>query len=96
LRLFGVHSDVAPEDTKSPTEAADGSAVAAGDQSGFLRPIRRAQLTSYGGLGLLRRFFGLIGLKARIQCAFAVQRLGGDYGASHLVSLVICLLKALV
>jgi hypothetical protein len=53
-------------------------------------------LTSYGGLELLRRFFGLIGLKARIQCAFAVQRLGGDYGASHLVLLVIGLLKALV
>jgi len=52
----------------------------------------REQLTSYGGLELLRRFFGLIGLKARIQCAFAAQRLGGDYGASHLVLLVIGLL----
>ena len=50
------------------------------------------QLTSYGGLELLRRFFGLLGLKARIQCAFAGQRLGGDYGASHLVLLVIGLL----
>jgi hypothetical protein len=52
----------------------------------------REQLTSYGGLELLRRFFGLIGLKARIRCAFAAQRLGGDYGASHLVLLVIGLL----
>jgi hypothetical protein len=52
----------------------------------------REQLTSYGGLELLRRFFSLIGLKARIQCAFAAQRLGGDYGASHLVLLVIGLL----
>jgi hypothetical protein len=52
----------------------------------------REQLTSYGGLELLRRFWGLIGLQARIQCAFAAQQLGGDYGASHLVLLVIGLL----
>jgi len=52
----------------------------------------REQLTSYGGLELLRRFLGLIGLKARIQCAFAAQGLGGDYGASQLVLLVIGLL----
>ena len=50
------------------------------------------QLTSYGGLELLRRFVVLIGLKARIQCAFAAQPLGGDYGASQLVLLVIGLL----
>ncbi len=43
----------------------------------------REQLTSYGGLELLRRFFQLIRLNARIQCAFAGQRLGGDYGASQ-------------
>src|SRR5215472_5078915 len=52
----------------------------------------REQLTSYGGLELLRRFLVLIGLKARIQCAFAAQQLGGDYGASQLVLLVIGLL----
>ena len=52
----------------------------------------REQLSSYGGLELLRRFFGLIGLKAHIQCAFAEQGLGGDYGASQLVLLVIGLL----
>jgi hypothetical protein len=52
----------------------------------------REQLTSYGGLELLRRFLGLIGLKARIQCAFAAQPLGGDYGACQLVLLVIGLL----
>ena len=50
------------------------------------------QLTSYGGLELLRRFLVLIGLKARIQCAFAAQQLGGDYGASQLVLLVFGLL----
>jgi Transposase DDE domain group 1 len=52
----------------------------------------REQLTSYGGLELLRRFWGLIGLKARIQCVLAAQQLGGDYGASHLVLVVIGLL----
>lgn len=52
----------------------------------------REQLTSYGGLELLRRFFGRIGLNARIRCALAEQRLGGDYGASHLILLVIGLL----
>jgi hypothetical protein len=52
----------------------------------------REQLTSYGGLELLRRFLVLIGLKARIQCVFATQQLGGDYGASQLVLLVIGLL----
>ena len=50
------------------------------------------QLTSYGGLELLRRFLVLIGLKARIQRAFAAEQLGGDYGASQLVLLVIGLL----
>jgi hypothetical protein len=52
----------------------------------------REQLSSYGGLELLRRFFALIGLKTRIQRALATQQLGGDYGASHLVLLVIGLL----
>jgi Transposase DDE domain group 1 len=52
----------------------------------------REQLTSYGGLELLRRFLVLIDLRARIQGAFAGQPLGGDYGASHLVLLVIGLL----
>ena len=52
----------------------------------------REQLTSYGGLELLRRFLVLIGLRARIRCAFAAQQLGGDYGASELVLLVIGLL----
>ena len=50
------------------------------------------QLTSYGGLELLRRFLVLIDLRARIQCVFAAQPLGGDYGACQLVLLVIGLL----
>jgi len=46
------------------------------------------QLTSYGGLELVRRYFQLIGLNARIRCALGKQ-VGGDYGCSHLVLLVI-------
>jgi Transposase DDE domain group 1 len=52
----------------------------------------REQLFSYGGLELLRRFFALIGLQARIQCALAAPQLGGAYGASHLVLLMLGLL----
>jgi hypothetical protein len=49
------------------------------------------QLTSYGGLELVRRYFQLIGLNARIRRALA-KHAGGDYGGSHLVLLVIGLL----
>src|ERR1039457_6998799 len=49
------------------------------------------QLTSYGGLELVRRYFQLIGLNARIRCALG-KHAGGDYGCSHLVLLVIGLL----
>ena len=52
----------------------------------------REQLSSYGGLELLRRFFALLDLKARARRVLAAQQLGGDYGASHLVLLVIGLL----
>jgi hypothetical protein len=48
-------------------------------------------LTSYGGLELLRRYFGLLGLHCRIRQAFSGYGLGGDYGAGRLVLLVIAL-----
>ena len=48
-------------------------------------------LTSYGGLELLRRYFGLLGLHCRIRQAFSGYGLGGDYGAGRLVFLVIAL-----
>jgi hypothetical protein len=51
----------------------------------------REQLTSYGGLELVRRYFQLIGLNARIRRALG-KHAGGDYGGSHLVLLVIGLL----
>jgi hypothetical protein len=49
------------------------------------------QLTSYGGLELVRRYFQLIGLNARIRCVLG-KHVRGDYGGSHLVLLVIGLL----
>ena len=49
------------------------------------------QLTSYGGLELVRRYFQLIELNARIRRALG-KHAGGDYGGSHLVLLVIGLL----
>jgi len=49
------------------------------------------QLTSYGGLELVRRYFQLIGLNARIRGALG-KHAGGDYGGTHLVLLVIGLL----
>jgi hypothetical protein len=51
----------------------------------------REQLTSYGGLELVRRYFQLIGLNARIRGALG-KHAGGDYGGTHLVLLVIGLL----
>ena len=51
------------------------------------------QLTSYGGLELVRRYFHLIGLNARIRRALRHHGGGGgDYGCTHLVLLVIGLL----
>jgi len=49
------------------------------------------QLTSYGGLELLRRYFQLIGLNARIRRGLD-KHASGDYGCPHLVLLVIGLL----
>ena len=52
----------------------------------------REQLTSYGGLELVRRYFQSIGLNRRIRQGFREHHLGGDYGCLHLVVLVIGLL----
>src|ERR1700730_18319840 len=49
------------------------------------------QLTSHGGLELVRRYFQLIELKALIRRALG-KHTRGDYGGSHLVLLVIGLL----
>src|SRR6266852_2511497 len=55
----------------------------------------REQLTSYGGLELLRRYFQLIGLTQRLRRGFREHQLGGDYGCAHLVLLVIARLCGL-
>jgi hypothetical protein len=47
------------------------------------------QLTAYGGLELLRRYFRLLGLHHRIRQAFSGYGLGGDYGAGRLITLII-------
>src|SRR6266478_8779729 len=52
----------------------------------------REQLTSYGGLELLRQYFEIISLNRRICQGFREHDLGGDYGCVHLVVLVIGLL----
>lgn len=41
------------------------------------------QLTSYGGLELLRRYFQPLGLHRRIRQAFSGYGPGGDYGAGR-------------
>ena len=50
------------------------------------------QLTSYGGLQLLRRYFRLLDLHRRIRRVFSRYGLGGDNGAGRLIVLVIGLL----
>ncbi len=48
-------------------------------------------LTSYGGLELVRRYFRLLGLQRRLRQAFSAYGLGGDYGCGRLVLLVVAL-----
>jgi hypothetical protein len=51
----------------------------------------RQDLTSYGGLELLRRYFRLLDLHRRLRHAFSAYGLGGDYGGGRLVLLVMAL-----
>src|SRR6202162_438732 len=53
----------------------------------------RQDLTSYGGLELLRRFFSRIGLYGRLRRAFDAAGTGGDYGGGRLVLLIVGLLS---
>lgn len=48
-------------------------------------------LTSYGGLELLRRYFRLLDLHRRLREAFRAYGLGGDYGGARLVLLLLAL-----
>ena len=51
----------------------------------------RQDLTSYGGLELVRRFFRLLDLHRRLRQTFSAYGLGGDYGCGRLVLLVVAL-----
>jgi hypothetical protein len=48
-------------------------------------------LTSYGGLELLRRYFRLVDLHRRLRESFRAYGLGGDYGGARLVLLLLAL-----
>lgn len=48
-------------------------------------------LTSYGGLELLRRYFRLLDLHRRLRDTFRAYGLGGDYGGARLVLLLLAL-----
>jgi len=52
----------------------------------------RQDLTSYGGLELLRRYLRLLDLHRRLRVAFQAYGFRGDYGAPRLVLLIMALL----
>jgi hypothetical protein len=68
--------------------------------SGLRRVVKRSmavefgreQLSSYGGLELVRQYFAIISLNHRLRQGFREYDLGGDYGCAHLVVLVVGLL----
>ncbi len=49
-------------------------------------------ITAYGGLELIRRYFRLIGLHRRVQSAFRQYQLGGDYRAVDMILVILALL----
>lgn len=66
--------------------------IAAPCNNFFKIEFTRQDITGYGGLELIRRYFHLIGLHRRIQRAFRQHRLGGDYQAVDMVLVVLGLL----
>jgi hypothetical protein len=52
----------------------------------------RQDLTSYGGLELVRRYFRLLDLHRRVRRAFRAYGISGDYGCGRLVLLIMTLL----
>lgn len=48
-------------------------------------------ITAYGGLELIRRYFGIIGLHRRVQSVFAAYGLGGDYRAIDMILVILVL-----
>lgn len=49
-------------------------------------------ITAYGGLELIRRYFHLMGLHRRVQSAFRQHRLGGDYRPVDMILVILALL----
>ncbi len=70
-----------------PSDAFERRYVATGGQAGFA--FVPQQLTSYGGLELLRWYMRRIELPRRLQAACAA--LGGDYGGGRLALLLLAL-----
>ena len=67
-----------------------GQSYGEGQVKGDLRiEFVRQDLTSYGGLELLRRYIRRLGLPARLRTACAT--VGGDYGGARLALLVMSL-----
>lgn len=59
----------------------------------FLKIEFAAQdITAYGGLELIRRYFRVIELHRRVQSAFAAHGLGGDYRAIDMILVILGLL----
>lgn len=48
-------------------------------------------ITAYGGLELIRRYFRPMGLHCRIQSAFRRHRLGGDYRPVDMILVILAL-----
>lgn len=51
-------------------------------------------ITAYGGLELIRRYFRIIGLHAQVRQAFAAYNLGGDYRVIDMILVILVLLLA--
>lgn len=49
-------------------------------------------ITAYGGLELIRRYFRIIGLHSRVQSVFARHHIGGDYRAIDMILVLLALL----
>ena len=73
-----------------PSDAFERRHLAAGGQAGFADRVRAQQLTSYGGLELLRRYLRQLEIPRRLHAACTA--VGGDYSGSRLALLLMALL----
>src|SRR5690349_21581506 len=89
-----MHSDAILRDAGGPRDAVEGTGLWQTIKRELPLRFGHEQLTSYGGLELLRRYFQVIGLPARLRQALAGHQVGGDYGSAHLVMLVVGLLAS--